>query len=354
MASIPGELIPTALVTAQDLVDPAMRAAVSRLCPQMARVAGYHHGWLDQEGRPTLGKGGKALRPALALLGAQAAGGPTQAGVVGAVAVELMHSFSLLHDDIMDRDTERRHRPTAWVVFGDTAAILAGDALLVEAVRVLLDYPGHGPAAAARLLEDAQRLVGGQASDVEFERRNDVTLNECLDMAGDKTGALIASACSVGAILAGASAPFVANMAQFGKHLGIAFQLVDDLLGIWGGPELTGKPALSDLRSRKKSVPVVAALQAGTPESERLGQLYLGTAPLAEEDLNRVAELIERAGGRAWTEQEAINQLAAARECLKALSTPSGVQAEFLEIARFITDRKHHSISIPAPNHRSS
>ena len=190
--------------------------------------------------------------------------------MTAAVAVELVHNWSLLHDDIMDNDTERRHRPTAWTVFGVGPAILAGDALLALAQDLLLEDDTLKGAWASRCLSAAVlRLVDGQGEDLAFEKRDDVTLAECLDMAGNKTAALMACACSIGAVHLGAPPTLAMALAGFGAHVGLAFQLTDDLLGIWGAPEVTGKPVRADLRARKKSLPVVAALNSGQPEAAR-------------------------------------------------------------------------------------
>lgn len=332
--------LPEAVTTARGVVDPALRAAVDRLAPRMSQVAGYHLGWLDEHGRPTAEIAGKALRPALALLSAQAAGSAARRAVPAAVAVELVHNFSLLHDDIMDGDRERRHRPTAWAVFGTSSAILAGDSLLTLAEEVLLEEGSQGAYWAARCLSAAtQRLIAGQVADLEFEDRYDVTVDECVTMASDKTAALLACSCSIGAMLVNAPPGLAAGLAGFGAHLGLAFQLVDDLLGIWGSPEVTGKPVLSDLRTRKKSLPVVAALASGTPAATRLAELLHRPAPLTEDELHEAAVAVETAGGRAWTEEESARQLAAAGECLDQIDMPDHVRQEFLHIARYVTSR---------------
>lgn len=277
----------------------------------------------------------------MTLLSARAAKASPEQGVPAAVAVELVHNFSLLHDDIMDGDTERRHRPTAWTVYGVGAAILAGDALLALAQDVLLEDAGpQGPWAARCLSAAVQRLISGQGADLAFERRGDVTLTECLEMAGDKTAALMACASSIGAIHVGAPAELAMGLAAFGAHAGLAFQLTDDLLGIWGSPERTGKPIGSDLRAKKKSLPVVAALGAGTREAEALGELLARTEPLSESDVALAARLVEDAGGRSWTESEADDQLAAAARCLAETDMPEDVRAEFAGIAEFITARQ--------------
>jgi geranylgeranyl diphosphate synthase type I len=262
--------------------------------------------------------------------------------VPAAVAVELVHNFSLLHDDIMDGDTERRHRPTAWTVYGIGAAILAGDAMLALAQDILLEDTAapQGVWAARALSAAVQRLIAGQGADLAFEQRDDVSLTECLTMAGDKTAALMACACSIGSIHVGAPPQLAMGLAAFGAHAGLAFQLTDDLLGIWGAPEVTGKPVRSDLRARKKSLPVVAALSAGTAEARELAALLAREEALSEEDLLRAAGLVEAAGGKTWTENEAGAQLAAAHRCLADTDTPGDVRAEFAGIAEFITARQ--------------
>ncbi len=334
-------VMPAGVGLARDIVGPAMAAAVGRLSPEVRRVSAYHLGMTDAEGNPRNDGAGKALRPALTLLSARAAGVPSEKGVTAAVAVELVHNFSLLHDDIMDGDTERRHRPTAWTVFGVGPAILAGDALLALAQDLLLEDSGpHGVWAARCLSVAVQRLIAGQGADLAFEKRDDVGLTECLEMAGDKTAALMSCACSIGAIHAGAAPSLAMGLAGFGAHIGQSFQLTDDLLGIWGAPEVTGKPVQSDLRARKKSLPVVAALNSGTPESAELAELLARPEPLSEEDLSHAAALIEAAGGRQWAEDEADSQLASASKCLAEAQIPEDVRAEFMAIAEFITARQ--------------
>jgi geranylgeranyl diphosphate synthase, type I len=333
--------IPAGVENARDLVGPAISAAVDRLSPEVRVVASYHLGLTDSSGRPAGRTGGKALRPALALLSARAAGAAPGRGVPAAAAVEFVHNFSLLHDDIMDGDTERRHQPTAWTVYGVGAAILAGDALLALAQDLLLEGPASQGLWASRCLSAAvQRLIAGQGADLAFERRDDVTLDECRQMAGDKTAALMACACSIGAIYVGAPATLAMGLAGFGAHMGLAFQLTDDLLGIWGAPEITGKPVRSDLRTRKKSLPVVAALTSETGAGRELRALLARPEPLSEDDLIGAAGLVEAAGGREWAESETDSALASADKCLAETDMPDDVRAEFAAIAEFITARQ--------------
>jgi geranylgeranyl diphosphate synthase, type I len=331
----------------RSLSTPVLRAAVNRLASPMDTVAAYHFGWIDAAGRPADGDGGKAVRPALALMSAEAAGAAPEQGVPGAVAVELVHNFSLLHDDLMDGDEQRRHRDTVWKVHGPAQAILVGDALFALGHEVLLELASSEAGRATRRLTSATRkLIDGQAQDMSFEHRERVTVEECLTMEGNKTGALLACACSIGAVLGGADDPTADLLESYGHHLGLAFQAVDDLLGIWGDPETTGKQTWSDLRQRKKSLPVVAALAAGGPASERLGELLAADAKsndfetFSEEEFATRAALIEEAGGREWTFQEARRQYAVAVEALAGVGMPERVHAQFTALADFVVVRE--------------
>jgi geranylgeranyl diphosphate synthase type I len=338
------------LAWSRTTVEPALRAAVNTLSPSMRRIAGYHFGWWNEHGQPypapergpRKGTGGKAIRPTLVLLSAQAVGGVAATTVPAAAAVELAHNFSLVHDDVMDGDRTRRHRPTVWSVFGLNTAILAGDALLTLAVDVLA-ASGH-PAAtdATRMLSAAiQDLVEGQRADLDLEQCAEVTRAECVGMAQGKTGALIACACAVGATFGGGSPGQVEHFRRFGAHLGLAFQHVDDLLGIWGDPAVTGKPVYSDLLSRKKSLPVVAALTSGTPAGPELAELYQREAPLSDTDLAHAADLIDVAGGRAWSQTQAEGLLAQAMRDLESASPSPQAARELGALARQATHRDH-------------
>ncbi|WP_367128522.1 family 2 encapsulin nanocompartment cargo protein polyprenyl transferase [Saccharothrix sp. HUAS TT1] len=321
------------------VVRSALRAAVDGLPASMRLVVGYHLGWWDERGEPVEASGGKAVRPALVRLAAEAVGGSATAAVPAAVAVELVHNFTLLHDDVLDGDRTRRHRPTAWHVFGVDAAVLAGDAVLALAFDVLA-ASGH-PAALAgvRALNAAVLdLVDGEHADLAFERRDDVGVAECTAMAERKTGGLLACACALGALFGGGGPAAITGLRDFGRLLGVAFQHVDDLLGIWGEPAVTGKPVHADLRARKKSLPVVAALTSGTPAGDELAALYR-RPPTTEDDLPRVARLVEAAGGRAWSERQADLLLEQALRRLDSIGPTPRAAAELTALARALVHR---------------
>jgi geranylgeranyl diphosphate synthase type I len=331
---------PAALSRARTLVEPALRAAVDRLDDaRMRRIAGYQLGWEDADGAPT-NRGGKSIRPTLALLAAEAVAGDPQPAVPGAAAVELVHNFSLLHDDIMDRDVERRHRPTGWVVFGEGQAILAGNAMLTAAFEALLRAPAPMPDSMELLLSAVQRLITGQSADLSLERGEDVELAEVLDMELGKTAALIECSLGLGALSAGATPAQVRHLREAGRHLGLAFQLVDDVLGVVGDPAVTGKSASSDVRAGKRSAPVIAALRAGTDESRRLAALLSAGPPETDADVATAVRLIDAAGGIAWAGSQAQRLLDQALAELDAAGLPHrDPVGELREVAAFLVHR---------------
>jgi geranylgeranyl diphosphate synthase, type I len=328
------------LARARRWVDPELRAAVDSLPGPLRHIAAYHFGWQDADGAPADAPAGKAIRPALVLATTQALGAPPQRAARAAAAVELVHNFTLLHDDVMDRDPTRRHRPTVWAVFGSANAILAGDALHALALRVLAE-DGHpaAAAAAARLSACVVELCEGQCADCAFESRADVSVEECLAMAEAKTGALLGCACALGALYAAAGAETADAMDAFGRQMGLAFQLIDDLIGIWGDPAVTGKPVGADLAARKKSLPVVAALNSGTAAADDLARLYGAPGPLDAAALRDATDAVDRAIGRNWAHLQACDRMAAAIGHLaRAVPDPAGA-GDLLALAELVTRR---------------
>ncbi|GGU23352.1 polyprenyl synthetase [Streptomyces lavendofoliae] len=333
------------LARCRAMVEPELRARVGGMHAWPAEMAGYAFGWWERGGAPRTGSSGKGVRQALAVLCAEAAGAPARAAVDGAVAVELVHTFSLLHDDVMDGDETRRQRPAVWKTYGTGPAVLAGDALFALAFEVLAGSPGpHGGAAVRRLSRDMADVVDGQADDLLFEGRpwtgpDAVPVDAYLRMAEHKTGALLGCAAALGALLAGAPGATVDALATAGRQLGVAFQAVDDVLGLWGDPAATGKPVHGDLRRRKKTLPVLAALAAGTPASRELAALLSGPGPLDGAAAARAAGLVEEAGGRAAAMSEARDRLDRARACLRAVPLAPEPAGRLLTLLPFVVGR---------------
>ncbi|OHV27680.1 dimethylallyltranstransferase [Parafrankia soli] len=334
------------LAEARARVEPAHRAVIEVLPAEIRHVAGYHIGWWDAHGRPADCMG-KAVRPTLTLASARAAGRladpaeAARAAVAAAVAVELVHDFSLLHDDVMDEDLSRRHRTAAWAVFGTPRAILVGDVLLAAALQVMAAEGSAGSRSVEVLTAAVQDLAAGQSADLAFEKRGEVSLAECLAMAEGKTGALLGAACQLGAMAAGAEDGVAACYREFGRQLGLAFQLIDDVLGIWGDPKVTGKPVGSDLRARKKSLPVVAALASGTVAGEHLAWLYRRDEALDQQAVAHATRLIEQAGGRDWTAAEARRRTEAALSALTRAEPDSDAEDDLRTLAALMTRRDH-------------
>jgi len=319
-----------------------MRAVVDSLAdPHMRLISQYQLGWVTADGSPVDGGGGKAIRPALAVLSAEVAGAAPEVAIPAAVAVELVHNFSLLHDDVMDRDVERRHRPTGWVVYGEGQAILAGNAMLTVAVQALNGDGAPGARALPLLLDTVQELVSGQSRDLLLESAEDVALDDVLSMEAGKTAALMGCAASIGALAAGAPDDVVSRLAGFGVDVGMAFQLVDDLLGVTGDPAVTGKSSSSDVRAGKRSAPIVAALRSGTEAGRRLQELFAGKPPTSEADVALATELIADAGGLEWASREANRRLASAIDQVSGSGLHEPAVSELTAVARFIVDRDY-------------
>ena len=308
-----------------------MRAVVGDRPEGLFAWMRYHLGWEDAEGRPVEASPGKMIRPVGLLLACELAGGDAERAAPAAAAVELVHNFSLLHDDVEDRSDRRRDRPTLWTFAGEAQAINTGDGMYTLAHTAMHRLADRGLEAtlavrAMRELDDACiRLVEGQYHDISFEERRDVSVAEYLAMAGGKTAAMFSAPLAIGAIVAGAEEPVVQAFRAAGRHIGLGFQMVDDVLGIWGDPAVTGKPVQDDLRSRKMTYPVVTVLETPGDDAERLQALY-EIAPSADDDLEAMAALIDSAGGRRATEARAIDE----RDRAIAVLEDVGVSAEDL------------------------
>jgi len=265
----------------------------------------YHLG-LDEAGGPR----GKRMRPLLGLLAYQSLTGDYRAALPGAAAVELGHNFSLVHDDIEDADRERRHRPTLWAIWGIPLAINAGDALFalsrLALYRLLEDgFSERRVLALMRVYDETcLALCEGQFLDISFERRTDVTVEEYLEMIGRKTAALVGASVQAGAILATDDPATIESYRHFGYHLGLAFQMADDVKGTFWSSADSGKPEAGDVRKRKKTLPLVWALEhASELDRERLREIYGPDAaqvdgPMSPSEVEEVLAILDRAGAR--------------------------------------------------------
>ena len=311
----------------------------------LSRMIRYHLGWEDAEGQPQ-DAGGKGLRPTLCLLACEAAGGEWQRALPAAAAVELVHNFSLIHDDIQDRDTERHHRPTVWSIWGEAQAINAGDALLALARPVVLRLADEGvPAAtvmeAASVLDESTlEMVAGQTLDIAFEEKSDVDLPAYLQMVRQKSGALFSSALRLGVLAADGDWELAERLGRVGRTLGTAFQVRDDMLGVWGDESKTGKAAGADVSRRKKSLPVVYALSEGKA-GVREGLRAIYEKPVLDvEDVTQVRQRLDEVGARGYCERQATELKGNAIAELGRLDLVPGPREEIVQMAEFLLERE--------------
>lgn len=284
----------------------------------------YHMGWRDEQLQPAEVNAGKQIRPVICLLACQAAGGSWQQAVPAAAAIELLHNFSLIHDDIEDASPTRRGRRTLWTIWGTEQAINAGDAMFALAHLALNRLVDRGVAAETavhalrRFDETCVRLTQGQHADMDFETRDEVTVEEYLAMITGKTAVLLSLCTELGALIARADEATVHHYAQFGLNLGLAFQVIDDILGIWGDEALIGKSASTDILTKKKTLPVLYGLS----QNGALRQLYQQetTDPVFVQEAIRV---LDSTGARDFATERAADYSQTALQHLDA-AAPSG------------------------------
>ncbi|MHC9296516.1 polyprenyl synthetase family protein [Mycobacterium sp. LTG2003] len=316
------------LAKARELCDPVLRGAVDQLPESLRLMAGYHFGWWDATGRPAKGRSGKGMRAALVLATNAACGSTDMAALPAAAAIEMLHNFTLIHDDVMDADEMRHGRATVWRVWGRDAALVVGDAMHAMTIRMLLDLPSTSAVEAVERIETATvELCRGQYEDCDFESRAVVRVDEYMHMVTGKTGSLMGCACALGALSACSDPETVAAFERFGTELGAAFQFADDVLGIVGDPAATGKPVGNDLIRRKRSLPVVAALGSRRPEAAELSELYRSAGPMTTAEVVRATHLVRACGGLDWASQQAE---ARARSAFGAL--PAGAASTELRV----------------------
>jgi len=284
-------------------IEEELQQQVSRLDEAHTRLfydmVTYHMGWTGEGSG--LNATGKRIRPLMVLLTTAACGAEWLHATPAAAAVELVHNFSLVHDDIQDNSDKRRGRTTTWKIWGAPMAINVGDALFVMSNQAMMDLIDHYPAetvlnAATVLHNTCLDLTRGQFLDMYYEKRNDLGVEDYWPMITGKTAALLSACCHIGAILGGVDESTVDAYRSFGHALGLAFQVQDDILGVWGDEALTGKSAASDLLEGKKSLPVLFGLSKGGQFAERWEK-----GSIQPDDVEEMAKLLASEGSYEYT-----------------------------------------------------
>ena len=301
---------------------------------------------LAKASRHLLEAGGKRLRPCLVLTSCEAVGGRAKDAIEAAVALELLHNFTLIHDDIMDRDEFRRNVKTVHVLWGEPVAIIAGDALFAKVFEVLAANAKRLKLPAERAVElfntvsrASFEICQGQALDMLFEGRKDITEAEYLGMISSKTGALLEASTRVGALLGNGRPKQVKALAGYGRLVGMAFQIRDDLLGVVGEQKKFGKPIGSDVREGKRTLVIVRALKAASKEDRKKLLHAFGNRKASWAELKRAIEVLKRSGALDYTAGKAREFVAQAKSKLRVL--PDSEAKQFLlKLADFTVERE--------------
>jgi geranylgeranyl diphosphate synthase, type I len=338
--SAPGTArIPTALQRLLPSLHDALRSTAVPATTRLGAMSSYHLGWTDADGRSSGDGGGKFLRGCLTLWAAEQCAGDVRDAMPVAAAVEWIHNFTLVHDDIQDGDQERRHRPTVWVVWGSAQAINAGDGMHAIAYRALLSgraRPSTRLRAAAALNNAIIAVIEGQCLDLDLEGSIDAPAATYLRLARSKTGALIGAALEAGALMGGGTTRQAATLRRAGIELGIAFQIRDDWLGTWGDTATTGKGCGGDLARRKVTYPVVVGHSrlrgAARRELRRLYQTGDGG-----EDL--ILSLLDQAGAQEAVDEELAVRRTSALQLASRCGLSAGAMDDFEAIVDFVVER---------------
>ena len=347
MASPSYDAIIAPIVAAIDAEMRAIRAEQRPVAPLLWAIVDHQFGWdLPAEAADEARRvGGKKIRPLLMALVAQAVGGDYRPVLPAAAALEMLHNFTLIHDDVMDRSAERRHRPAVWTRWGTAQAINAGDGLYalsnIAVTRLLRGgVPAHKVVRAARVLSQACLWTcEGQVLDIDFETREDVSPDEYLTMIAHKSGTLIEAAAQIGALISTDDEAVIAAYAEFARSLGVAFQIRDDALGIWGQEALTGKSATSDLRDKKKSYPVLVAFARAAPNDRVMLQSLYAREALDDEAITAVLDILARVDAAGETERVAQAHYERALAALDRTGVHNATQDIIRRLAEFLIRR---------------
>lgn len=304
----------------------------------------YHLGWMDDHFSSCQASRGKSLRSTMCLLACEAICGDFNKALPAAAAVELLHNFSLIHDDIEDGDETRRHRDTLWKLWGIPQAINTGDAMDIVANLSLLELDGL---IRPQMMVDIMRLFNetvielceGQYLDMDFQDRDGVSVGEYVTMISGKTAALIEASTAIGAMVATEDKEAIGRFRAFGRKIGIAFQIRDDILGIWGNPENTGKSAKNDIRNKKKTLPVLYAMETSGDRDE-LKRIY-GKKHLADGDIALVFDILSKAGSLDYAQGEAQRYKDEAMEQFSGLKLHDAPMGKLRAIGRFLVERDY-------------
>lgn len=322
-----------------------LKATVGNETIPLYTMIRYHLGWTDEHGHSTEGSPGKLLRPTLCLLACEAVGGNWRLALPAAAALELTHNFTLIHDDIQDRSKERRHRPTIWKIWGIAQGINAGDGMWAISQLALHrlqqnGFPPEKTIAASRLLsETCLRLCEGQYLDISYQSHPRITIKDYLEMIQKKTAQLFRCSLTLGALLGTGDPVLISRFDSFGKALGLAFQIHDDLLGICQEEKVTGKSSYTDITEKKKTLPIIyAQRQSRGEEKEKFSCIY-SKPKVSARDVCEVLQILRSTGAEGYTERFRQRYYRQALRELQEMRLPSWAKDELEEVAAFMLEQ---------------
>lgn len=330
----------------QSALDTQLRQSVpeNSATPELYDLLRYHMGWYDQGLKPVKGSGGKRLRPVLTLICCEAVGGNYRLALPAAAAVELLHNFSLIHDDIEDRSAMRWSRPTLWKLRNEPIAINAGDAMHVLAYLALFAndqaQPNYVVAKSVRLLlECCLRLTEGQHLDLDFSRMDNVRLTDYYTMISRKSAGLIGCAMQIGVLIGGGNDALADKYRQLGEHLGKAFQIRDDMLGLWGDERVTGKSTVDDLIEGKKTLPLLRALNVLPATDVNHIRMLYQRGNLGQTEATQIRALIESTDAQEFSSAESRRLFDQAMDLLDELRPAEPAGGHLRKISEFLIHR---------------
>jgi len=335
--------LPLVLSRYKDVLDLALKDAISDRSIFLYDMLRYCMGWSDANGVPLETKKGKGIRPSLCLFTCDALGGDIEKAIPAAVSLELMHNFSLIHDEIQDSDEIRHHRPTLWNVWGIPKALVAGNVMRVLADKSMSTMPSDDPkllsASSSIVSEACMEMIEGQYMDISFEGGNSISVDQYMKMISHKTGALLRSSVHIGAIIGSRGGRVADTFREIGVKLGFMFQIRDDILGTWGDTTSTGKPVGSDIRRKKNTLPIIHARES-QPQSyqEEISELY-SMESIQDHHVDRVLDILDAAKARYYCQGLVENYALDVSKDIQNIGFSKNSREEFQELVSFLVDR---------------
>ena len=337
--------LPLVLSRYQDILEPALKNTISDRSSFVYDMLRYCMGWSNPTGEPCNLEKGKGIRPSLCLFTCDALGGDVQKALPAAVSLELIHNFSLIHDEIQDFDEIRHHRPTLWTIWGVPKALVAGNVMRVLAEKSMSRLGSSDSnlisQASSIVSEACLQMIEGQYMDISFEGGSRITVDQYMEMISRKTGALLRSSVHLGAVLGSGSDEVGHLFRRIGAALGFMFQIRDDILGTWGESSATGKPVGADIRRRKNTLPIIHARGAKSGLYEKEISVIYSSESLGDDEAARVLDVLEDTKAMDYCQGLVENYALQVYSDIRAAKFSEKSDTEFKELIEFLITRNY-------------